>query len=319
MKAIQLTEFGGPDKLVYTDLPDLVAPSDKGDQVLLKVSAAGINYADTHQTENSYLSPQKLPLIPGIEVVGTTPDGKRVLAPVGTGGYAQLALGHKDALIPIPDGVTDGEALAMMVQGSTAYHLLKTMGHVKQGETVVVHAAAGGVGVIAIQLAKMWGAKVIGVTSSQEKMVLATSLGADAVVDAKSSNLADAVIAANGGKQVDIVLEMIGGETFSEGMKVLAPFGRMITFGNASRSATREVSGGELMHGSKTVSGFWLSNCFGSKELLNDVILELFDLIASKKLKVIVGATYPLSEASRAHQELLARKTVGKLLLDPSC
>jgi NADPH:quinone reductase len=166
MKAIQITEFGGPDVMKIIDCEDPIVGEG---QELIDVTAIGINYADTHQTENSYLSPQKLPLIPGIEVVGKTATGVRVLAPIDGGGYSQRAVAHSAALIPIPDSVTDQQALAMLVQGSTAWHILKTVGHLKAGESVVVHAAAGGVGSVAIQLAKMWGAKVIAVASTDKK------------------------------------------------------------------------------------------------------------------------------------------------------
>lgn len=315
MKAIQIQTFGGPDVMQYLDLPD---PVPNSDQILIEVTSIGINYADTHQTENSYLSPQTLPLVPGIEVVGLTSDGRRVLSPVGGGGYAQLALAHKSACIDIPDRVTDGEALAMMVQGSTAFHLLKTMGHIKRGESVVIHAAAGGVGVIAIQLAKLWGGYVIAVTSTPAKDELAMSLGADVCVRAGGEDLAKELIAANNGKPVDIVLEMIGGETFSQSMAALAPFGRLITFGMASRMPPRPITTGELMHGTKTVSGFWLSHCFGRKDLLNDVISELFGLIIGKKIRPIIGETFALSDAGSAHKVMRSRSTVGKILLDPA-
>jgi NADPH:quinone reductase len=314
MKAIQISEFGGPEKMHYVDLPDLVAGND---QVLLKVLAAGINYADTHQIENSYLSPQKLPLIPGIEVVALNPDGKRVLAPVGSGGYAQLALANPHSLFPIPDEISDGEALAMMVQGTTAFHTLKTMGHLKKGETVLIHAPVGGVGVIAIQLAKLWGATVIASTSSPEKKKLALELGADIVIDSQSEDLKAEILKATNGRGVDLVLEMVGGTTFGASLDALAPFGRMITYGNASRSATREVTGGELMRGSKTVSGFWLSDCFAHPAMLRDVIIELFGLIKSKKIKVLVGKSYTLADAARAHKDLRSRETFGKLVLIP--
>ncbi len=314
MKAIQITEFGGPDVMHLVDLPD---PTAGEGQELLNVSAIGINYADTHQTENSYLSPQKLPLVPGIEVVGTTEGGVRVLAPVDGGGYAQKALAHSAALIPIPDGVTDEQALCMMVQGSTAWHILKTVGHLKAGETVVVHAAAGGVGTIAIQLAKLWGAKVIAVASSVGKRALATSLGADATVEATHENLGDAIKAANGGKPVNIVLEMVGGKTFDDSLEILAPFGRLITYGMASRVAPSMIQPASLMGGSKTITGFWLAHCFGKKELMNDVIEQLFALVQAGELKPVIGATFPLSQASRAHKAMLARETTGKITLNP--
>jgi NADPH2:quinone reductase len=314
MKAIQITEFGGPEVMKLVDLEDPIIGEG---QELINVTAIGINYADTHQTENSYLSAQKLPLIPGIEVVGKTAAGVRVLAPIDGGGYAQKAVAYSAALIPIPDTVTDQQALAMLVQGTTAWHILKTIGHLKVGETVVVHAAAGGVGSIAIQLAKMWGAKVIAVASSESKRALAKSLGADAVVDATQENLGDAIKTANAGKRVNIVLEMVGGKTFDESLEILAPFGRLITYGMASRTAPSLIQPATLMGGSKTISGFWLSHCFGKKELMNDVIEQLFKLIEEGKLKPVIGEVFPLSQATLAHKSMLARETMGKITLNP--
>ncbi|MTB21545.1 MAG: alcohol dehydrogenase catalytic domain-containing protein, partial [Actinobacteria bacterium] len=150
MKAIQITSFGGPEVMSISEIADPIAGAN---EELIDVTSIGINYADTHQIENGYLAPQKLPLIPGLEVVGTTQSGRRVLASVSGGGYAQKAVANKAVMIDIPDGVSDGQALCMLVQGTTAWHILKTIGHVKPGESVVIHAAAGGVGTIAIQLA----------------------------------------------------------------------------------------------------------------------------------------------------------------------
>ncbi len=250
MKAMQITAFGGPDSM---HLVDLAEPVPGEGQELIEVTSIGINYADTHQTENSYLSPQKLPLVPGIEVVGIA-NGRRVLAPVDGGGYAQKALAHSAAMIEIPVGVSDEQALCMLVQGSTAWHILKTVGHLQKGESVVIHAAAGGVGTIAIQLAKMWGAKVIAVASSESKRALAKSLGADFVIDADQDKLKDAILEANGGKPVNLVLEMVGGKTFDVSLEVLAPFGRLITFGMASRTAPTPIHPGVLMGGSEISS-----------------------------------------------------------------
>lgn len=313
MKAIQITQFGGPEVMNLVELADPVASKD---EALIDVTAIGINYADTHQTENSYLSAQKLPLIPGLEVTGTV-DGKRYLAPVSGGGYAQLAVAPKSSLIPIPDGVTDGQALCMLVQGTTAWHILKTVGHLKAGETVVVHAAAGGVGSLAIQLAKLWGANVIAVTSSDAKMKLAKDLGADQVIDSNTDNLKENLLKANDGKPVDLVLEMVGGKTTDISLEVLAPFGRLIVYGMASRTPSASINPASLMGGSKTITGFWLAHCFGNKVLLNDVIEELFNLVISGNLKPVIGATYPLSKAIDAHKAMLKRETTGKIVLDP--
>ena len=314
MKAIQITEFGGPDVM---HLVDLETPTPGAGQELITVSSIGINYADTHQTENSYLFPQKLPLIPGVEVVGTTGSGVRVLALVEGGGYAQEVVTYSAAMVPVTDGVSDEQALCMLVQGSTAWHVLKTFGHLQPGETVVVHAAAGGVGTIAIQLAKMWGAKVIAVASSEGKRALATSLGADAVVDATQENLGEAIRAANGGKRVNLVLEMVGGKTFDDSLEILAPFGRLVVYGMASRVAPTIIQPASLMGGSKTITGFWLQHCFGKKELMNDVIEQLFALVVAGKLKPVIGATYPMSQAASAHKAMRSRETTGKITLDP--
>ena len=314
MRAVQITEFGGPEVLTLTDLPDPVA--GEGQQVLA-VTSAGVNYADTHQVEDSYLSKTTLPLVPGTEVVGTLPDGRRVAAFALSGGYAEKALVHSGSVFPLPDGVSDGQALSLMVQGLTAWHLLGTSTHLAQGESVVVHAAAGGVGTLAVQLAKAWGAgTVIGVASSQDKRDLATSLGADVTVDAGASDLKQALEEANGGRKVDVVLEMVGGPTFDASLAALAPFGRLATFGMASRQPTKAIESGALMSRSRAVVGFWLAHCFSRPEMLGPPMAELLSMVEAGTLKPVVGGSYPLSEARGAHEALLSRASQGKLILD---
>src|SRR4051794_39840136 len=187
MRAIQISEYGGPEVLQLVEVPDPVA-ADGFD--LVDVTASGVNFADTHQTDNSYLSTTSLPTIPGSEVVGRTADGRRVASLVGSGGYAERALAPRGLTFDVPDGVDDGQAVALLVQGLTAWHLLRTSARMQPGESVVVHAAAGGVGTLAVQLAKAWGAgRVIGTASSPDKRALAESLGADVTVDAKSEDM----------------------------------------------------------------------------------------------------------------------------------
>jgi NADPH2:quinone reductase len=177
MRAIQITEFGGPEVLNLAEVPDPV-PTDK--EMLLRVSRAGVNYADTHQAENSYLAPTKLPVIPGGEVVGTDEKGRRFVSLVASGGYAQLATPSRFTSFEVPEGISDVTALAMVVQGTTAWLLLRRSTHLAPGESVVVHAAAGGVGSIAVQLAKAFGAgRVIATASTADKRKLAIDLGAD--------------------------------------------------------------------------------------------------------------------------------------------
>ena len=315
MRAIQISEFGGPEVLKLVDIP---APTGHAGEVLIEVSACGINYADSHQAENSYLSPQTLPLIPGAEVVGRDASGQRVVALVPGGGYAEVVSAPEALTFPIPDGVSDGAALAAILQGTTAVHLLRTSAHLQSGESVLVHAAAGGVGTIAVQLAKLWGAKVIGSASSADKRELVTSLGADAVLDPAEADLTAAIVAANGGKKVDIVLEMTGGKVFDQSLQALAPFGRLVTFGMASRSAPEPIQAGALMGTSRAVIGFWLVHCMARPDrMIAPQLAELFELMESGKVKAVIGGSYPLSEAKRAHEDLRARKTTGKVFLDP--
>jgi NADPH2:quinone reductase len=316
VRAIQITEYGGPEVLTVAELPE-PTPSEGFD--LVKVSGAGVNYADTHQTENTYLSATKLPIVPGSEVVGTLPDGRRIAALVGVGGYAEWALAPGFLSFDLPDAVTDGQALALMVQGLTAWHLLRTSTHLVEGESVVVHAAAGGVGTLAIQLAKLWGAgRVIGVASSPDKRELAEQLGADATVDGASDDLAAALRDANGGKPVDIVLEMTGGNAFDSSLAALAPFGRLATFGMASRVQPQPIEPRTLMIDSRSVIGFWLTNCIGRPGMVHEPMAAMLDLVASGKLSPIVGATYPLADAKQAHEDLRSRRSTGKLVLDPT-
>ncbi len=314
MRAIQITEFGGPEVLTPTDLPDL-QPADG--MLLVDVSAAGVNYADTHQVEDSYLAPQELPLVPGSEVVGTTADGRRVCGLVGTGGYAQQALLPEAMAFDVPDGVSDGAAVALLVQGLTAWHLLRTSARMVEGETVVVHAAAGGVGTIAVQLANRWGAgAVIGGASTEDKRALATELGATATFDSRADDINEAIRTAAGGK-VDIVLDMVGGATTDDSMKALAPYGRLVHFGMASREAPSKVFPPALMQRSQGVIGFWLVHAMNDPAgMLAPQMTELLQLVADGDLRVLADQPYPLDEARVAHQDMLARRTTGKVFLD---
>jgi NADPH:quinone reductase len=314
VKAVQIREFGGPDMLEYVDLPD---PTAGEGEVVVEVARAGVNFADTHATRNDYLAEQALPLVPGGEVSGRTPDGRRVAVLLGTGGYAQKVVAPESQLIPIPDAVDDDQAAAMLLQGLTAMALVRHCARIQPDETIVVEAAAGGTGTIAIQVAKAAGAKVIGLASSPEKRELVAGLGADACVDSRSEDLGTAIREANGGERVDAVLHMSGGAAFDAEMGVLAPLGRMVVFGIASREQ-REVSTAALLRGSKAVIGFWLVHLLSRRDLVAPMIGELLGAVAAGEIEITVGDVYPLSDAARAHEDLIARRTTGKLLLDPS-
>jgi NADPH:quinone reductase len=315
MRAIQVREFGGPEVLELVDVP---APEPGAGEVLIRVSRAGINFADTHQRRNEYLAAAELPLVPGTEVAGVRDDtGERVVAVTGTGGYAELAIAPEALAVPIPDGVDDGVALALVVQGLTAWHLYRTSARVAEGESVVVHAAAGGVGSLAVQLGRPMGAgHVIATASTGEKRALALELGADAAVDGAPEGLADRLVEANLGRRVDVVFEMAGGEVFEQSLHALAPFGRLVAYGAAS-GERNQVATGRLMRRSAAVVGFWLVHCMSRPEMLREPLADLFERAARGELRPIVGGTYPLSEAARAHEDMQARRTTGKLLLDP--
>jgi NADPH2:quinone reductase len=222
-------------------------------------------------------------------------------------------------VFPIPDGVDDGQALALAAQGTTAWHLLRTSARMQPGESVVVHAGAGGVGSLAIQLARRWGAgRVIAAASSEEKRALTLELGAHAAIDSNAADLKAAIEDANGGGKVDVVLEMVGGATFHASLAALAPFGRLVTYGMASRDETEPVAPGALMRRSRAVIGLWLAHAAARpREMLAPQLAELFDLVAAGELRPVVGGTYPLADARRAHEDLRARRSIGKLVIDP--
>jgi NADPH2:quinone reductase len=314
MKVIQIQEFGGPEVLELVEVDD---PVPGEGEVLIEVARSGVNFADTHATRNDYLAEQSLPLVPGAEISGRTLDGRRVAALVGNGGYAEKVVVPEALLIPVPDEVSDDQAAAMLLQGLTAMALVQRCARIEPGETILIEAAAGGTGSIAVQVAKRAGAKVIGVASSEEKRALVERLGADATVDSHSEDLGEAIREANGGERVDAVLHMSGGAAFDAEMGVLAPLGRMVVFGIASREQ-REISTAALLRGSKAVIGFWLLHLLARRELAAPMIGELLGAVAGGELEVTVGDVYPLSAAAQAHEALIARRTSGKLLLDPS-
>ena len=218
---------------------------------------------------------------------------------------------------PIPDGVDDGTALALVIQGLTAWHLFKTSAKLAPGETVVVISGAGGVGSLAVQLGKPFGAgRVIATAGSEEKRALTLELGADAAVDPAAEDLTAALIEANGGGQVDVVLEMSGGRVFDQCADALAPFGRIVAYGIASREQNT-LQTGRLMRKSRAVVGFWLMHCLGRRDMMEEPLADLFERAARGELRTQVGGTYPLSEVRRAHEDMQGRRTSGKLLLDP--
>jgi NADPH2:quinone reductase len=316
MRAIQMSEYGGPEVLELVELP---IPDPSNGEVLIRVNRAGLNFADTHRRTNTYLAKDTLPLVPGAEVAGVREDtGERVVALSGDGGYAEYATAPAALTFPIPDGVDDATALALVLQGLTAWHLYRTCGRVAAGESVVVHSAAGGVGSLAVQLGRAMGAgRVIATASSESKRELALELGADAAIDGAAEGLTERLVEANGGAPVDVVFEMAGGAVFDASLAALAPFGRLVTYGIAS-GENNTIRSGDLMRRSRAVVGFWLMHCLGRPEMIDEALADLFARVARGELRVVTGPAYPLERAAQAQTDLVERRTTGKVTLDPT-
>ncbi|MBM6617544.1 quinone oxidoreductase family protein [Bacillus suaedaesalsae] len=327
MKAVQFTQYGGPEVL---QLIDLEKPVPKSHEVVIEIKAIGVNYADTARREGQYVVPTPLPFVPGAEVAGIVTEvgdevtsvkvGTRVVTLLGSKkatGYAEYTIADEMGLIPLPNGMDYNLAAALPLQGLSAFHILKTMGQLTEGETVLVHAAAGGVGTIAVQLAKLFGAgKVIATASSSEKLELARELGADVVINYTEDNWVDQVREATNGKGVDIALEMVGGKMFNDTLRTLAAFGRLVVYGAASGEQS-SLNPNLLMARNQSVIGFFLPQIMKKPALLQSSLLELFHYLQQGKLKLIIGGVYSLDEAANVHQLLQSRKTHGKLILVP--
>lgn len=324
MKAVVAGKPGEPEVLEYVDVE---RPSPGEGEVLIRVRAAGINYADTMRRRDQYLVRQQFPFTPGSEVAGTiaeagpgvenTSEGDRVVTLLDTGGYAEYAVAPASSLIPMPDDLGFEEAAAVPLQGLTAYHVIKTSAALREGESVLVHAAAGGVGTLAVQMAKLLGAgKVIATAGSEEKRELALALGADVAIDYTEDGWPEKVREATGGRGADIILEMVGADFPEKNLKCLATFGRMVVYGAASGDRGQIVPAA-LMNRCHAVVGFWLVRITHRPDLLVPSLEETLGWISSGDLKLTIGATYPLDRAAEAHADLEGRKTTGKLILRP--
>jgi NADPH2:quinone reductase len=316
MRAIQMHEYGGPEVLKLVELP---VPEPADGEVLIRVTRAGLNFSDTHRRTNTYISRDDLPLVPGSEVAGVREDtGERVVALNGSGGYAEYATAPASLTFPIPAGVSDETALALVLQGLTAWHLYRTCAKVAAGESVVVHSAAGGVGSLAVQLGRPMGAgRVIATASTQAKRDLALELGADVAIDGAAEDLTERLVEANLGARVDVVFEMAGGAVFDASLAALAPFGRLVTYGIASHE-NNTLRSGDLMRSSRAVVGFWLMHCIGRPTMIDEALADLFARVARGELRVVTGPAYPLAEAAQAQTDLAQRRTTGKVTLDPT-
>jgi NADPH2:quinone reductase len=316
MRAVLMREFGGPEVLELVELP---RPEPAVGEVLIRVTRAGVNFADTHVRTNTYVARAELPLTPGREVAGVrVADGARVVALCGSGGYAEYAVARGSQTYAIPDAISDEQALALLIAGTTAWHLLRTAARIAVGESVVVHSGAGGVGSVAVQLGRPFGAgRVIASASSEAKRELTRELGADAAIDSAADGMTEAILAANGGLPVDVVLDAAGGAVFDASRAALAPLGRIVVHGISTREQN-ELRTGSLLRRSHGVIGFWLEHCLERPGMVETALTDVFARCAGGELRAIVGGVYPLAQVAQAQVDLLGRGTSGKLLLDPT-
>jgi NADPH2:quinone reductase len=325
MKAARIHETGGPEVLVVEEV-DVPVPGPG--QVLIRVGVAGVNFTDVMARQGVYISSSaalELPATLGTEVAGVVagvgpgvPDdmvGRRVIAFV-RGGYAEYAIAQPGLLTELPPGVDLAEATSFLVQGVTAWQLLRDCGRMKPTESVLVHSAAGGVGTVAVQLARAFGAStVIAAAGSVDKRKLAAELGADVAVDYTLPDWADTVLASTGGRGVDIVLDAVGGDIGEQSLTCLAPFGRLVVYG-VSSSRLSAFSGSQLMHKNQSVTGYWLTGRMAQdSQSIRTILAGMLKLAGAGQLRGVVRHAFPLEGAADAHRAISGRRTVGKVVL----
>jgi NADPH2:quinone reductase len=322
MKAIQIKQTGGPEALELVDIP---VPEPKANEAVLKLAACGVNFIDVYQREGRYKVP--LPFVLGQEGAGTVTavgtevksvkKGDRVAGTGILGGYAEYAAIAADRLVAVPSGVTDQQAAAAILQGMTAHYLLHDSYPLKRGETVLIHAAAGGVGLLLVQMARNIGARIIGTVSTEEKAKLAREAGADEIIFYTKSDFEAETRRLTDGKGVHVVFDSVGKTTFEKGLNVLRPRGMMVLYGGSSGAVPPFDPIVLTQKGSLFLTRPSLGNYIATREELVARSGSVFGMMTSGKLKLRIEHTYPLAEAQRAHRELEGRKTTGKLLLIP--
>jgi NADPH2:quinone reductase len=322
MKAIQVKQPGGPEAMELVELP---VPEPKASEAVVKLAASGVNFIDVYQREGRYKVP--LPFVLGQEGAGVVTDAGAEVRSVKAGdhvawtgllgAYAEYAAVPADKVVPIPSGVTDQQAAAAMLQGMTAHYLSHDTYPLKRGETALVHAAAGGVGLLLVQMAHHIGARVIATVSTDEKAKLAREAGADEVILYTQADFEAETKRLTGGKGVDVVYDSVGKTTFDKGLNILRPRGFMVLFGGSSGAVPPFDLIALSQKGSLYVTRPTLGHYTATREELVARSGAVFGMMAAGKLKLRIEHTYALAEAQRAHRDLEGRKTTGKLLLIP--
>ncbi len=322
MKAILFDQLGGPEVLRLGDAPK---PEVRPGWVLIKSHVIGINFADNFFRQGQYLIKPKLPDTPGLEAAGVVEavgpgvehlkPGMRVTA-IGTKTYAEYCVASANQVMPLPDFVSFAEGAAFPIQTLTAYHMLHTSHQTTPGQTVLVHSAAGGVGIVAVQIAKAAGARVIGTVSSDSKINIVKEYGAEAVINYATQDFAEEAMKLTNGKGIDLILDAVGKPTLEKGLSCLAPFGHLILYGRAG-GVPDPVNLMSLFQKSLKVSGFVLYTVSAMPDKHRQGIEKSFQLMEQGKLKMLVGKTFPLAEAAEAHRYMESRQSTGKLVLIP--
>jgi NADPH:quinone reductase len=322
MKAIQIKKPGGPDALELVEIP---VPQPKPNEAVVKIAASGVNFIDVYHREGRY--PVALPFVIGQEGAGvvsavgaevkSVKAGDRVAWAGVMGSYAEYIAAPADRLVKVLQGVSDREAAAVMLQGMTAHYLANSTFPLKRGDTALVHAAAGGVGLLLVQMAHNIGARVIGTVSSEEKAKLAREAGADDIIFYTQADFESETKRLTGGKGVDVVYDSVGKTTFEKGLNILRPRGMMVLFGGSSGAVPPFDPIALSQKGSLFLTRPTLGHYTATRAELEMRADALFAMIAAKKLKLRIEHVYPLQEAQQAHRDLEGRKTTGKLLLIP--
>jgi NADPH:quinone reductase len=322
MKAIQVQKTGGPEALTLVDLP---VPKPKANEAVVKIAAIGVNFIDVYFREGRYPAP--LPFVDGQEAAGTVTDvgsnvtavkpGDRVAYTGVIGAYAEYAAVPADRLVHVPDKITDQQAAAAMLQGMTAHYLVNSTYRLKKGETALIHAAAGGVGLLLVQMAKNIGARAIGTVGTEEKAKLAREAGADEVILYTQQDFEVETKRLTDGKGVHVVYDGVGKSTFEKGLNVLRPRGYMVLFGGASGAVPPFDPIALSQKGSLFLTRPSLVNYIATREELEQRSNDVLGSVAAGKLKLRIGHIYKLEEVQQAHRDLEGRKTTGKILLTP--